>query len=253
MIHMIHNFEFDGQDSRDFGLYFVGEKIWKKPERDVNTIHIPGRDGDIIIDNGCYKNISDTLNLRFFAQNITEEYEKDYYEALRKIKEWLVVDGRYHQFIESYNPDYYREIRIKSFEAQQIEKSIANITLSIDCKPYLRRISGDNTIIVDKSGQYFFNPDSETSKPYMKIFPSDGTKDFEIAINSNTYAFYRADEYVEIDSETMNVFKGVINKNNDYAPNAFSTDFPEFQPGLNTISFIGNIDYIEIIPRWRTT
>lgn len=246
---MIHNFEFDGQDSRDFNLYFVGKKTWGKPERDVTTTHIPGRDGDIIIDNGCYKNISDTLNFRFFAQDITGNYEEDYYEALRKIKEWLVVDGQYHKFIESYNPDYYREIRIKSFNAQQVAKDIANITLSVDCKPYLRRISGDNTIVVDTSGQYIFNPDSETSKPYMKIFPSDGTTDFTIAINRNTYSFYRADEYVEIDSETMNVFKGVINKNNDYA----STGFPEFQPGLNSISLIGKINYIEIIPRWRTT
>ena len=87
----------------------------------------------------------------------------------------------------------------------------------------------------------------------MKITPADGTQNFTIAVYKSAnsydyYTFYRADEYVEIDSETMNVFKGNINKNNDYA----AVSFPEFKPGTNSIAFIGNISSIEIIPRWRT-
>ena len=245
---MIHHFEYDGQDSREYKVYFLGKKQWKRPERDVTITHIPGRSGDIIFDNGCYKNFDDTIKLRLFASKITGNYENDFYEASRRVKDWLKVDSQYHRLIESYNPDYYRQIRIKSITIKQADKDIADITLVINCKPYMRRISGDNVITLLESSQNIVNPDSESSEPYMKITPTNGTTDFSISVNNVTYAFYQADGYVEIDSETMNVYKGTTNKNSDYA----ATGFPILKSGVNQIAFVGNINKIELVPRWRT-
>lgn len=245
---MIHHFEFDGKDSREYKVYFLGKKQWKKPKRDVTSTHIPGRSGDIVFDNGCYNNFSDTIKLRLFAPNITGNNEDDFCEASKRVREWLKIDSKYHKLIESYNPDYYRQIRIESITIQQADKDIADVTVAVDCKPYIRRISGDNIITLTASNENLINPDSEESEPYMKITPTDGTTDFSIAVNNVTYSFYQADGYVEIDSETMNVYKGTTNKNSDYA----ATGFPTLKVGVNKVMFIGNISSIELIPRWRT-
>lgn len=247
---MIHNFNFDGKDSRDYGLYIVGKKNWNKPERDVTSVHVPGRDGDIIIDNGCYKNYNDTITLRLFSKDLTGDCVADFYNALSAVKEWLLVDGQYHKLTESYNPDYYREVRITSFSAQQVDKDIADITINLDCKPYIRRISGDEHIVLSVSvtTTTLKNPEDMASKPYMKLTAASGYDSFVIWVNSVSYVFYNIDGYVEIDSESMNVFKGITNKNNDYA----ATSFPMFRAGNNKISFTDGISSVDIIPRWRT-
>ena len=248
---MIHNFSFDGKDSRDYNVYFVGKKNWKKPERDVEAVHVPGRSGDIIIDKGCYKNYDDTVTLRLFSKLITGDYEADFLNALQNVKGWLKVDGAYRQMIESYNPDYYREVRVKSFSCVQVDKDIADITLQLDCKPYIRRIDGDDMIEITSVGvQTLFNPESEESAPYFKIYAASGETSFSFVmfLNGISYVFYTVDGYVEIDSESMNVFKGITNKNNDYA----ATSFPMLRAGNNTISFTDGISKIEVIPRWRT-
>ena len=56
------------------------------------------------------------------------------------------------------------------------------------------------------------------------------------------------DGYVDIDCETENAYRGTVNCNaNIYAPT-----FPELPAGRTTVSFEGNIEKIEIKPRWWT-
>ena len=56
------------------------------------------------------------------------------------------------------------------------------------------------------------------------------------------------DGYVVIDSELMDCYKGLTNKNNDVT----LTEFPKFAPGANNITFDGDITSLEILGRWRT-
>ena len=49
---------FDGVDLEiAFGVEIDGADTWPKPERDRELIHVPGRNGDIIMDNGCWQNV----------------------------------------------------------------------------------------------------------------------------------------------------------------------------------------------------
>ena len=249
---MLHYFNYDGQDSRDYGLYIISQNAYDKPERDLTFISVPGRDGDLIIDNGGYKNLKLTLKLRLFAEKV-ENNINDLAFSYNRALNWLQQTATYHKLIFSYDENYYREACVFSgIKATKRYDDVIDFTVTFSCKPFRKSFEGDKKIIIT-SNQAFFNPEAFPSKPYMKIIPADGTQDFTIGVHKSAnyhdyYSFYRADEYVEIDSETMNVFKGNINKNNDYA----AVSFPEFKPGINTIAFIGNIASIEIIPRWRT-
>lgn len=252
---MLHHFEYNGQDSRDYGLYIISQNAYDKPERDLTFISVPGRDGDLIIDNGGYKNLKLTLKLRLFAEKV-ENNINDLAFSYNRALNWLQQTATYHKLIFSYDENYYREACVFSgIKATKIYDDVIDFTVTFSCKPFRKSFEGDKKIIITATSHAFFNPEMFPSKPYMKIIPVDGTQNFAIAIRRSArehdyayYTFYRADEYVEIDSETMNVFKGNINKNNDYA----AVSFPEFKPGTNSIAFIGNIASIEIIPRWRT-
>lgn len=249
---MLHYFNYDGQDSRDYGLYIVSQNAFDKPQRDVSFISVPGHDGDIVIDNGGYKNLKLTLTLRLIAEKVENDIN-DLQFSYWKAMNWLQQTATYKRLTLSYDGRYYREACICSgIKAVKKYEDVLDFTVTFSCKPFRKSFEGDKKIIIT-SNQEFFNPEMFTSKPYMKIIPADGTQNFTIAVykslyNYDYYTFYQADEYVEIDSESMNVFKGNVNKNSDYA----ATSFPEFIPGTNTIAFIGNIASIEIIPRWRT-
>lgn len=55
---------FDGVDlGATFGVIVDGASTWPKPERDVEMIHVPGRSGDILMDNGCWQNVEISYNM----------------------------------------------------------------------------------------------------------------------------------------------------------------------------------------------
>ncbi len=47
--------------------YTVSQKVWNL--RDVSVTHIPGRNGDLIVDNGCYKNVTRTYALAKYFEH----------------------------------------------------------------------------------------------------------------------------------------------------------------------------------------
>ena len=46
------SFTFNGQSSPDFGLIISGKDIYSAPAPDVSFVSVPGRDGDVLIDQG---------------------------------------------------------------------------------------------------------------------------------------------------------------------------------------------------------
>ena len=49
---------FDGVDiEAGYGIVVDGADTWAKPERDREAVHVPGRSGDLIHDNGSWHNV----------------------------------------------------------------------------------------------------------------------------------------------------------------------------------------------------
>ena len=67
-------------------------------------------------------------------------------------------------------------------------------------------------------------------------------------IKGNSYQIFNVDNYVDIDSEQMNVYKNTTNMNMYY----IGERFPELLIGNNVISLGENAKKIELIPRWRS-
>ena len=90
------------------------------------------------------------------------------------------------------------------------------------------------------------NPFSFASKPYLKIYGNGmGTLMIQSGTSNKIWQL-EIDDYIEIDSEKMNCYKGTLLRNDKVSGDGFQT----FEKGENNIIFSGEITAIDIVPRW---
>lgn len=107
---------------------------------------------------------------------------------------------------------------------------------------YERRLNGDKTITLTKAAT-IYNTEGFTATPYIKITGSGG---ITLYINNRAHTFKDVNEYIEIDGEIMNAYKGDLLQNSKMVTELF----PKLTAGANNISWAGNVTKVEIIPRW---
>lgn len=248
---MINWFSYNGRDSREFPIYITSKNSFDKPERDISIVEVPGRNGDIIIDNGRFKNVKIDYGLKFIVEGLTGWENYDFASSYNKISEWLRPTAEYYNLTDSYDPNYYRKACLKSsIKLKQLHYDIGAFNVSFSCKPYRYRFDGEDVIQLT-SGGTITNPESEYSLPLIRVYStSNGDVTFTITTDSGflTFLVMNVEGYVDIDSEAMNVYKGSSNYNNNYV----HSGFPKLAPGENTIEFTSNVQSIQITPRWRT-
>ena len=90
------------------------------------------------------------------------------------------------------------------------------------------------------------NPFSFASKPYLKIYGNGiGTLMIQSGMSNKIWQL-EIDDYIEIDSEKMNCYKGTQLRNDKVSGDGF----PMFEKGENSIIFSGEITAIDVVPRW---
>ena len=93
---------YDGKSSKDFGLYISGSGTFNAPQRDVELVEVPGRNGTLTIDKQRFQNI-----IIEYPAFIREKF-RTYTDAAR---EWLLAVPGYRRLEDSYHPDEYRMAR----------------------------------------------------------------------------------------------------------------------------------------------
>lgn len=233
---MMNKFLYDGKMSDDFGIYISGSGTYNAPERDVGTVTIPGRNGDLLIDNRRFK-------------NITVEYPAFIREKFREksgvARMWLTGSAQYRRLEDSCNPQYYRMARFSGpldFDTRFLNRG-GECKILFDCKPqrylksgeYARRTSGHIDL---------FNPTGMTALPLIRV---SGTGDGELVVGNTVVTISGMEGFLYIDSDTQNAYRETQNCNSK-----ISQIFPVLPAGKTGISFSGDIAGIEIIPRWWT-
>ena len=232
---------YKGINSLEFCLYIKSKGTYNTPERDMEFISVPGRNGDLIQDNGRYNNVSIPYDLALVKKD-----NRQFSELVDSIKEWLVIGGGYNVLWDSYNPRYFRYAAVNgTIDVAEELTNYGEFSLSFSCKPLRYSFDGQKVITAPKAGLQLYNPEKLTAAPYIKIY---GSGDISLSVNAATVTFAGVSEYVEIDSEIMNVYKGLTPLNNIMTGDSF----PTFAPGMNTIAFTGNVAKAEIVPRWCT-
>lgn len=204
----------------------------------MEIIQIPGRNGDLIIDSGVYNNYAQSYEVYFNAsKNRTPKQS-------RMVREWLQTATGYQKLEDSYDPEFYRLAYFSGpAEIENIMNQYGRMTISFMCKPQRWRKDGDTPCLMTVP-QTIYN-ELFPALPLIKI---NGTGAGNLYVGGYTVEILSLDEYVMLDSDTQNAYKGTLNKNSTIS----APEFPVLQSGDNVVDWDGNITSIEITPRWWT-
>lgn len=233
---------FNGLSSADYGIQVWQPPTYTIPERDYDTIHIPGRDGDLVLDKHSYKNTT-----RKYVVSFGSIDKENYTELANGLSEWLHSCSGYARLEDSYEPEYYRLAMYReSLDIMNAYHKAGQATITFNCKPQRYLKSGERVIKFTESGR-LDNPTSFASRPIIKVY---GNGDGVLNIGGYTVTISSIEDYIVIDSELMDAYKDNANCNSRIVLN--NKNFPRLTKGRNDISFTGAITAVEVQPKWWT-
>ena len=270
---------FNGISSKDVGIEVETYPRYEIPEKNVTTYEIPGRNGNIVVDNGTFKNAITSYDVSF----LTEDGE--YNSQIHKIAAWLYSPSGYAILEDSYDIEHYRMARISSStDFENLFNKAGKATLEFDCKPQRFLKNGDKSRIIKTEtnavvSTKLHNPTLFNSNPIIKIYNQsksdtakrisyfkvgDTTINFSDLIQDATKLSYNLINIV-IDFETHNAYYYNSNdgESKKYALSAYAysklfNKCINLIPGDNLITLnlasvsANDTVYMEIIPRWWT-
>lgn len=231
----------DGVDSRTFGLYINGVDTFGAPAREVSTLQIPGRNGELIVTADRLQNYDLTYSAFI---------HRDFDTNIAALRAFLLSHTSYFRLEDTYHPDEYRMAFYRGPFTPAVTQRLnaAKFDLVFNVKPQRFLKSGEPSITV-YNGDRITNPTRFTARPLIR-FNGNGT----LTIGSTTVTIANnANRDVLIDCDTMDCYTGASGRNNDVT---FSgTDFPKLVPGNNTVGITLESGFQAqpiITPRWWT-
>lgn len=240
-----HTLSVGGVDlTATYGLYVDTAMSYNKPAKNVETISIPGRNGDLVIDYDTFKNVVITYPC-FMKGNFDEDFWR-LMSALAGMK-------GYQQIICSNDPNRYREgvpIIQQNPKVKRLNKD-GYFDLLFNCKP--QRYEYPQTW-EEITGSQIYSGSPLTFRPIFKVTGS-GTitvavthqgeqnpyKTYTITVTSNTGVLY-------IDCESMECYKDSRTFANNLvtlSPN----EYPVFEQGSRQIVSTSGFTKVEINER----
>lgn len=233
----INSFTYNGVSSSSFtGVYVGGQATFGAPQRDVTKVAIPGRNGELIRDNGRFLNTQIAYTIVIM---------NDFVNTARQIKDWLMSVRGYARLEDTYQPNHYRMARVA--DVIEFETGAYNATgkaqVIFDCKPQRFLKSGETEQTFSSSGT-ITNPTPFDAKPLIRL---SGNGTLSVQIGNMTITATNVSFYVDIDCESMNCYKGDVNKNSSVT---FSTHAFPVLPSGDTGIVPGSGTTVAITGRW---
>lgn len=120
-------FIFNRISSLEHGIIVIEDNHLDKPKKKVEYISVPGRTGELIIDDGSEENLK--INIKCVVDAVKTD---DLAERMEKIEKWLKIEG-YNQLIfpednTSFNASCDGELKLKL-----ITRNLAELTITFSC------------------------------------------------------------------------------------------------------------------------
>jgi len=209
-------FTLNGRSSADWGIVASKDNGFDAPERDVSAIEVPGRNGDLHIDNGRWQNIEVTYNDCVIESDFTEKFGD--------FRAFCTRQRGYQRLEDTFHPDEYRLADMtKGLKVDRLGTRYGSgrFDLTFNCKPQRFLKSGNEPIM-------FIAPSSDmqtdtytcagTGADLMRIgvrvvsFPASG----EITITrhlSDTVASHTTSDSITISDYDEHWFRGMATYN----------------------------------------
>lgn len=232
-------FIYDDILSSDYDVYVLDVKGNITPSRDFTTEAIPGRNGEMHIDNGRYNNVDIPYTCAIISDaDVT-------FDALSAA---LLSKIGYKRLEDSVHPEYYRmaiyagDIKPTMFDRRN--KSVFELTFN--CKPQKYLKSGEKEITVANSVTVH-NPTRFGAKPLIKV-TGTGT----ISFNGDQIITVSANPgNMVIDCDTEDAYNSQTKANYNSNISLSQNNFPVIPSGDSVIAVTGGLSAV-VIPRWWT-
>ena len=231
---------FNGVSSEELGIVVERPPNYEIAKRRYETIQVPGRNSDIIIDNNCFDNVDRTYDIAIGQEG------GDFTVFASRMADWLSSGSGYCRLEDTYEPDYYKmAVMSEPGEIINILQQAGRTTVTFNRRPERFLKMGERFVEV-YNGSILTNPTKYTAKPIIEV---SGSGSGSITVGRRTIEIRNLVDGFIIDSELQEAYSDGINQND----NVIATNgLPILDAGENVISYSGGIKSVKISPRWWT-
>lgn len=232
----------DNRSSDDLNVVVENAPNFPIPERKIEVISVPGRNGDIIITQDAFENVTQEYDLAILGPG--DQLPR----AVRAVMEWLMKPIGYARLEDSFNPDVFRlAYYMKSNDIENRFHHLGRAKVQFECKPQRFLRSGERQIVA-VNGMKLTNPSVYTAKPLITV-KGAGEAVLTVGDSEVTISDIGTGGEIDIDCESMSAFYGSSNKNSLIS--ITEGDFPSLKEGDTQISWTGSgVTNVTITPRW---
>jgi phage-related protein len=228
-------FYLDGIDARSAGIHLQAPIEFSEAVPIVEAQTIPGRNGDLIWETGSYENRGATAAC--FCLH------KDVQKAISSAGRFLMGKKGHRRLETSDDPDHYWMARVENSPQIAIRlRTLSPFEIGFDCKPQRFVKAGENAVVFTSSGS-LFNQYGQIALPFITLYGQGAGR---LTIGDCVVEVKALDGVLYLDSDTQNAY----NENGNQNMNINAPVFPVLPDGEIQIEFAGDIERIEIVPRW---
>lgn len=221
-------FIFKGIDSRNFDNLIVNElPAITKAAPKVETFDIDGRSGTLTINTGAYSSI--TKQVQCTLMNL---------DNIDEIFKWLDGAG---EITFSNQPDrFFKAKIINNIPFERVIYTFRSFVIEFECNPEAYYFNSSTLTFTEPCD--FLGSGTTESNPIIKIY---GDGNIELTINDLDLLLKNVSDYIIINSSLYQCTKDGVN-----AGKQMEGFFPTLKPNINSISWTGTVEKIEIEPNW---
>jgi len=234
----VNYFALDYVRSTAYGVLISKAGAYNAPARVYESISVPGKNGDVLFDEGRYENVV----VSYECGLVNDDDQMDEFRA------WLLSHTGYCRIEDSYHPGEYRlGMPINGLDPEMlVAQRAGKFKVEFNCKPQRFLTAGNTTTTLTASGN-ITNPTLYPAKPLLRVY---GYGTLKIGSDTITIAQHSSLSYIDLDCDIQDAYYGSTNANSYITLSG--SEYPTLKAGINNITLGGSVTRVIITPRWWT-
>ena len=226
-------FTWNGTRCTQYGIHVLEQPVITRPSERATFSSVPGRSGTLTTLEG--DDVYDDMILT--ATCMIENTNR-----LSEINKWLKGGGTVT--FANRSGGYYKARIINQLSFEKILRGNPHLSFAVNfrCQPFFY-ISDVQNVTLTASGSAITNPYSAPSEPIITV---NGSGEITFMIGLTILELTDVSGSVTLNSELMEAYSGTTSLNANV-----SGEYPTLIPGMNAISWSGDVTNVVIQPNWR--
>jgi predicted phage tail component-like protein len=218
---------FNSNRSLNLNLFLENYPSIPITNEEYEEIQVEGRSGNLIINKGTYPDKKIPFTFTILSPQIEIDFDK-IYEWLTEIEDNRLIFGREDRC--------YKVKKVNFKDIQKQFRTIGEFDVTFLCEPFTQDLEKTVHEITSSGYKIYYNGNAP-GDTLIKVY---GTGNIQLTVNSETMQINNVADYVEIDSDLLQV----RNKDKTSKDDDTSGDFILLEKGINAISYTGNVTKI---------